>query len=88
MKRTGCPVHAFDETVKMEDASNPFRLSFCYVKGFIMGCSEGGIHLYTMDHADSPIPAKMFNCRHSWRVDTTADVVSIRAVFPASHSVD
>lgn len=45
-------------------------------KGFVAGCSDGGLRLYVMDHAENPSPTKMFECKQSWRVDTTADMVS------------
>ncbi|CAM9434154.1 unnamed protein product, partial [Choristocarpus tenellus] len=48
-----------------------------YSQGFIAGCSGGGFRLFTMDHADNPSPTKMFDCTQTWRVDTTADVVSL-----------
>ncbi|CAM9161858.1 unnamed protein product [Discosporangium mesarthrocarpum] len=48
-----------------------------YSQGFIAGCSDGGFYLYTMDQAENPTPAKMFECSQTWRVDTTADVVSL-----------
>ncbi|CAN0368637.1 unnamed protein product [Ectocarpus sp. 12 AP-2014] len=48
-----------------------------YSQGFIAGCSDGGLRLYVMDHAESPSPAKMFDCKQIWRVDTTADVVNL-----------
>ncbi|CAB1098865.1 unnamed protein product [Ectocarpus sp. CCAP 1310/34] len=48
-----------------------------YSQGFIAGCSDGGLRLYVMDHTENPSPAKMFDCKQIWRVDTTADVVSL-----------
>lgn len=46
------------------------------IKGFIAGCSDGGVRLYIMDPAEISNPSKMFECKQTWRVDTTADVVS------------
>lgn len=45
-----------------------------------------------MDHAENPSPAKMFDCKQIWRVDTTADVVStiterLRAYFGSNRGV-
>lgn len=55
----------------------PASLSIVVVlKGFIAGCSDGGLRLYMMDPAEISNPSKMFECKQTWRVDTTADVVS------------
>lgn len=46
------------------------------LKGFIAGCSDGGLRLYMMDPTETLNPSKMFECKQTWRVDTMADVVS------------
>ncbi|CAM9657374.1 unnamed protein product [Scytosiphon promiscuus] len=48
-----------------------------YSQGFVAGCSDGGMRLYVMDHADNPSPTKMFDCKQTWRVESTADVVRL-----------
>eukprot|EP00752_Nemacystus_decipiens_P016532 g14776.t1 len=48
-----------------------------YSQGFIAGCSDGALRLYMMDNAENPSPTKMFECKQAWRVDTTADMVSL-----------
>lgn len=73
---------AVDTTRRYSSAS----LSIIVVlKGFIAGCSDGGLRLYMMDPAEISNPSKMFECKQTWRVDTTADVVSTCSLSSILH---
>ena len=57
------------------------------LKGFIAGCSNGGLRLYMIDTAEISNLSKMFECKQTWRVDTTADVVSGTCQVSSIHHV-